>query len=62
MDGLKEGTNVQKLILDVTNEHNVRDVVDTIISREDRIDVLVNNAGVLCIGTFTVPRHTSLTL
>ncbi len=49
MDGLKQ-PNVEKLVLDVTDEENVRDVVETIISREGRIDVLVNNAGVLCIG------------
>ncbi|RPD54405.1 oxidoreductase [Lentinus tigrinus ALCF2SS1-7] len=53
MDGLKHGTNVAKLVLDVTKEKNVRDVVDTIISKEGQIDVLVNNAGVLCVGPVT---------
>lgn len=49
MDGLKQH-NVEKLVLDVTNEQNIRDVVNTIIEKEGRIDVLVNNAGVLCVG------------
>ncbi|RPD56254.1 oxidoreductase [Lentinus tigrinus ALCF2SS1-7] len=49
MDGLKH-SNVEKLVLDVTNEDNIRDVVNTIISQEGRVDVLVNNAGVHCIG------------
>ena len=54
MEGLKH-PNVEKIVLDVTKEDNIHDVVNTIISREGRIDVLVNNAGVLCIGT---PRPT----
>ncbi|KAI0699860.1 oxidoreductase [Cerioporus squamosus] len=49
MDGLMH-PGVEKLVLDVTDENNVRDVVNTIVSREGRIDVLVNNAGVLCVG------------
>ena len=40
--------NVQKLVLDVTNNENIQDVVKTVIEREGKIDVLVNNAGVLC--------------
>ncbi len=50
MHGLTH-SNVEKLVLDVTDEKNINDVVDTVISKEGRIDVLVNNAGVLCIGT-----------
>ncbi|TFK90607.1 oxidoreductase [Polyporus arcularius HHB13444] len=49
MHGLRH-SNVEKLVLDVTDEKNINDVVDTVISKEGRIDVLVNNAGVLCIG------------
>ena len=42
--------NIEKLVLDVTNDQNVQDVVETIIRRECKIDVLVNNAGALCVG------------
>ncbi|OSD05587.1 oxidoreductase [Trametes coccinea BRFM310] len=41
---------VEKLRLDVTDDENVQVVVKTILEREGRIDVLVNNAGVLCTG------------
>ena len=36
---------IHKLILDVTLDDQVNDVVKTIIEREGRIDILVNNAG-----------------
>ncbi|KAI0757784.1 oxidoreductase [Daedaleopsis nitida] len=42
--------DIEKLVLDVTNEDNIRRVVDTIIEKEGKIDILVNNAGVLCVG------------
>ena len=42
--------NIEKLVLDVTDNDNVQAVVNTIVAREGRIDILVNNAGVLCIG------------
>ncbi|KAI0820598.1 oxidoreductase [Trametes gibbosa] len=48
MEGL--GASVEKLVLDVTNDENVQTVVQTIINKEGRIDVLVNNAGLLCSG------------
>ncbi|KAI8990581.1 NAD-P-binding protein [Trametes punicea] len=38
--------NIHTLALDVTNDQNVHDVVETIVEREGRLDVLVNNAGI----------------
>ncbi|KAL1951123.1 hypothetical protein VTO73DRAFT_272 [Trametes versicolor] len=38
--------NIHTLALDVNNDENVQDVVKTVIEREGKIDVLVNNAGV----------------
>ena len=67
MDGFKQ-PNVQKLTLDVTNEENIQQVVDTIVQKEGRIDVLVNNAGVLCVGMelenlgFALPRIAAVLL
>ena len=49
MDALKQ-PNIEKLVLDVTDNDNVQAVVNTIVEKEGRIDILVNNAGVLCIG------------
>jgi len=37
--------NVEVLPLDVTDEDSIREAVETIIAKEGRIDVLVNNAG-----------------
>ncbi len=48
MDGFTH--NVERLVLDVMSNDNVQDVVRTIVEKEGRIDVLVNNAGVLCTG------------
>ncbi|KAI0353214.1 oxidoreductase [Trametes cingulata] len=48
MEGLKH--NVERLKLDVTSDEDVQNVVKTIIDKEGRIDVLVNNAGILCTG------------
>ncbi|KAI0770927.1 oxidoreductase [Trametes elegans] len=48
MEGFKH--DVERLRLDVTSDEDVRSVVQTILDKEGRIDVLVNNAGVLCTG------------
>ncbi|KAI0364901.1 oxidoreductase [Pilatotrama ljubarskyi] len=48
MDGFRH--DVERLRLDVTSDEDVRSVVKTIVDKEGRIDVLVNNAGVLCTG------------
>ncbi len=53
---LVQQANIEVLEVDVTDGKSVRDAVETIIKKEDRIDVLVNNAGVYATGiaeTFT---------
>ncbi|EGN94610.1 hypothetical protein SERLA73DRAFT_188587 [Serpula lacrymans var. lacrymans S7.3] len=49
MDDFSDPT-IHKLVLDVTNESNIQDVVKTILDDTGRIDVLVNNAGGISIG------------
>jgi NADP-dependent 3-hydroxy acid dehydrogenase YdfG len=36
--------------LDVTDEENRKSVINKVLRESGRIDVLVNNAGVLCPG------------
>jgi len=45
-------TNTEAALLDVTEEEHVRSLVHDVISRHDRIDVLVNNAGQAFNDTF----------
>ena len=47
---------IEKLTLDVTKQDTIDEVVKTIIEKEGRIDVLVNNAGVLCAGEHYLSR------
>ncbi|XP_006454042.1 hypothetical protein AGABI2DRAFT_189366 [Agaricus bisporus var. bisporus H97] len=42
--------NIHKLALDVTSDQNVQDVVQEILSKEGKIDIVVNNAGAICPG------------
>ncbi len=53
---LEHQTNIEVLDVDVTNGKSVNDAVATIIKKEGRIDVVVNNAGLYVTGiaeTFT---------
>ena len=56
MERLKH-TNIDHLCMDVTDDASVKAAIDQIIANEGRIDVLVNNAGVMHTGkqlsTFT---------
>ena len=50
MEGFTQA-NIERLALDVTNDANVKEVIATIIEREGRVDIVVNNAGAPCHGT-----------
>ena len=53
---LAQQANIEVLDVDVTSGKSVTDAVTTVIKKEGRIDVLVNNAGVYPVGiteTFT---------
>ena len=41
---------IELLSLDVTDDSAVQEVVNTIITNEGKIDIVVNNAGVGCYG------------
>jgi NAD(P)-dependent dehydrogenase (short-subunit alcohol dehydrogenase family) len=47
---LVQQANIEVLDVDVTNGKSVTDAVATIINKEGRIDVVVNNAGIYAIG------------
>ncbi|GJP50075.1 hypothetical protein CLOM_g9218 [Closterium sp. NIES-68] len=49
MEGLQE-LGVTTVKLDVTNEDEIKSAVDVIVKSAGKIDVLVNNAGVLTMG------------
>lgn len=49
IDDLK-APNVETAALDVTREESISQCVDSVIAKAGRIDMLVNNAGVLLIG------------
>jgi 1-acylglycerone phosphate reductase len=42
--------SIETLVMDVTQDDQVNEVVRLILDREGKIDILVNNAGVIGIG------------
>ncbi len=51
----------QLLKMEVTNMDSIRETVETIISKEGRIDVLINNAGVGITGAIEETPHEEIT-
>ncbi|KIJ60859.1 hypothetical protein HYDPIDRAFT_138609 [Hydnomerulius pinastri MD-312] len=49
MEGFRS-ENIRKLVLDVTKEDNIQQVVQKILEEAGKIDIVVNNAGALAIG------------
>lgn len=47
-----DGTKIHKLALDVTSDDNVQSVIQEILTREGKLDVVVNNAGRICPGNW----------
>ncbi|KAF7336133.1 Oxidoreductase [Mycena venus] len=50
MKNLEGVANIELMALDVTVDANVIEVVDSIVKKEGRIDILINNAGMACFG------------
>ena len=48
-----EARGIHALNLDVRSDESMKDCVDKILSKEGRIDALVNNAGIAHVGTAT---------
>ena len=53
MEGFSDPT-IEKLALDVTSDDDVQRVVAHVLEVEGKIDVVVNNAGILAIGKQTM--------
>jgi len=49
MEGFKHH-GIRKLTVDVSKDEDVRQAIDFIVEEEGRIDIVVSNAGGLCIG------------
>jgi NAD(P)-dependent dehydrogenase (short-subunit alcohol dehydrogenase family) len=50
MDGLPETDNVHKLSLDVTSDADIASAIATILEEQNKIDIVVNNAGMMVPG------------
>lgn len=47
LSSLTKNPNIELLVCDLASQRQVRDLAATVIERYDRLDVLVNNAGVI---------------
>ncbi|KAJ3571393.1 hypothetical protein NP233_g3775 [Leucocoprinus birnbaumii] len=45
-----ENPKIHKLALDVTSDENIQKVIHEILTKEGKLDVVVNNAGMICPG------------
>jgi NADP-dependent 3-hydroxy acid dehydrogenase YdfG len=59
MEGF-QNLSIEKLALDVTSDEDVERVIKTILDAEGKIDIVVNNAGVMGLSTFAL-EHQSWT-
>jgi len=48
-----EDPEIHKLALDVTNDENIQNVVQEVIDKEGKLDIVVNNAGIICPGSYS---------
>ena len=53
----QEGRNFKTIVMDVCNSESVNNAIKTIIAKETKIDVVINNAG---LGLASPFEHTSL--
>jgi 1-acylglycerone phosphate reductase len=49
--------SIEKLALDVTSDESVHNVLNFILDKEGKIDVVVNNAGVSTPGIYSPSRN-----
>jgi len=48
-----EDPEIHKLTLDVTSDENIQNVVQEVIDKEGKLDIVVNNAGIICPGSYS---------
>jgi len=48
-----EDPGIHKLALDVTSDENIKNVVQEIIDKQGKLNIVVNNAGIICPGSYS---------